>query len=578
MILFRLIGLFFDLLLSPLRLLRAGKIVRPGAWLSLTIDGPIRDVVSKPRFWQMRAQKAISLHSLNELVRYIAKDPRVKGLVVTIKSMSGGMASVTSLRSALERVRAAGKEVAVHLPMGGDTKEVYVATAANKILLGPTTQLAPLGFLSATRYVKSALDKAGVEPQVLACGEFKSAGETLMRDSMSPPQRAQLERLLDTFHGTVVDGIASGRNVSKERAAAIVDEAPYFGKAAVEAGLADDVAYDDEVADKLGIDPKRGQRGIVDAGSYLHRAKRPLFRKLRRPPVALVIPIHGAIAHAAGPFGGLSTDERTIRMLRAARHSSRVKGVILHIDSPGGSALASDLMHHEIVQLAREKPVVACMANVAASGGYYVAAPAACIVAQPTTVTGSIGVVAARLSLEPLLARLGINTEVIERGKHATLLSPMGPLSEEDRATLMRELDATYKAFVGVVADGREMPAEEVERLARGRVYTGKDALDVGLVDKLGGFDVALDELKKLLDAKVRDRVEVFLAKPPRQPIPVLDPPRDDDDADQKNEDKKKQAIAFLTALLPQSTERLLLESFSDRNDRIFAIGPITQT
>lgn len=572
MIVLRLFGLILDLLLLPLRLSRMGRITRPGTWLSLTIDGPIRDVARKPRFWQMRAQKAISLHFLNELVTFITRDRRIKGFLITIRSMNGGMASMTSLRSILTRARAAGKEVAVHLPMGGDMKEVLVASAASKVIIGPTTQLAPLGFRSANRYVKSALDKVGVEPQVFACGEFKSAGETLVRDSMSPPQRAQLERILDTFHSTLIDGIAEGRGVSRERATAIIDEAPYFGAAAVEAGLADEVAYEDEVAKKLGIEGGNG--ALIDAGRYLRRAKRPLFRRLRRPPVALVIPIHGAIAHAAGPFGGLSTDERVTRMIRAARHSRQVRGVILHIDSPGGSALASDLMHHEIVQLAREKPVVACMANVAASGGYYVAAPAEVIVAEPTTVTGSIGVVAARLSLDPLLRRLGVNTEVIERGKHATLLSPMGPLSEEDRAVVMRELDATYKAFVGVVASGREMPPDEVERLARGRVYTGKDAVAAGLVDVLGGFDVALTELKKLLKERDRDRVEVFLARPPRQSIPVLDPDDHEDD-----EENKKKAAALLLRLLPPSTERTMFElALGGRNERVFAIGPISQT
>jgi protease-4 len=171
-----------------------------------------------------------------------------------------------------------------------------------------------------------------------------------------------------------------------------------------------------------------------------------------RPPVVAVVPVHGAIAHAAGPLGGLSTDERVSRMVRAVRRSRRVRGVILDIDSPGGSALASDLMHHEIAQLAREKPVVACMGNVAASGGYYVAAPATCIVAQATTVTGSIGVIFARFSLEPLLSRLGIRTDAVEKGAHARLLSPVSPLDEPLRATIMREVDATYRAFIGVVA------------------------------------------------------------------------------------------------------------------------------
>jgi protease-4 len=246
-----------------------------------------------------------------------------------------------------------------------------------------------------------------------------------------------------------------------------------------------------------------------------------------------------------------------------------VHGVILHIDSPGGSALASDLMHHEIEQLAREKPVVACMANVAASGGYYVAAPASCIVAQPTTVTGSIGVVAARLSLEPVLSRLGITTEVVQKGRHAALLSAMGSIDAEARATIERELEATYRAFIGVVAAGREMANDEVERLARGRVYTGKDALDVKLVDRLGGFDIALEEVRRLLDRRVAERAVVRVAKPPRNPLPVPAPAKKDDG-------RRKVAQAILAAVLP-ARERMVME-LAASGERVLAISPITET
>ncbi|MDF2695431.1 MAG: Protease, partial [Labilithrix sp.] len=269
------------------------------------------------------------------------------------------------------------------------------------------------------------------------------------------------------------------------------------------------------------------------------------------------------------PFGALSTDERLARTVRAVRRDRRVKGVILHIDSPGGSALASDLMHHEIEQLGREKPVVACMANVAASGGYYVAAPAACIVAGATTVTGSIGVVAARLSLDPLLAQLGITTEVVEKGRHASLLSPTGPLDEEAKRTIERELDATYKAFIGVVANGRKLPESDVERLARGRVYTGKDALDAKLVDMLGGFDIALEELKRRLDRKVRDRVEVRMAKTPRHPLPPMEPP-------EQGQAARKAASALLAAILPPR-ERIAIE-LAASGERVLTLAPITET
>jgi protease IV len=276
-----------------------------------------------------------------------------------------------------------------------------------------------------------------------------------------------------------------------------------------------------------------------------------------------VIPVHGAIAHVSGPFESFATDERVTRMVRLARADRRVKGVVLHVDSPGGSALASDLMHHEIAMLAREKPVVCCMANVAASGGYYVAAPAHRVVCESTTVTGSIGVVAARLTAEALFEKLGVKTEVVKRGARAELLSPMRPIDDDQRSALARELDATYKAFIGVVATGRKMSPERVEELARGRVYGGNHALDLGLVDRVGGFSVAMDEMRKLLDARVRDRVEPRVLRVPRRPIPVLDPPRE-------------AASMILRALLP-AYERTLVELCLAR-ERVLAIGPIIET
>lgn len=538
MIVFRLLGLLFDLFRAPSRFF--GRRTVPGTWLEVTVDGPVVDVLPKPSFLglRLRAEKALSLARVDELVTKMIAEPNVAGLLVTLKSMKTGMAGASSLRAILARARRGGKEVVVYLPVGGDTKDVYVASVASKVLLGPSAQLAPLGFRAASRYYKRALDKAGVEPQVFSCGEFKSAGETLVRESMSEPQREQVSRLLETFHATVVDAIASGRALSRDRAVQLVDEGPFFGRAAVEAKLADDVAYEDEVQARIG-----SKKRPIPGGAWL-LARAPLFRSIGRKPIIAVIPIHGAITHAGGALGGISTDERVNRMIRLARKNPRVKGVILHIDTPGGSALASDLMHHEIAQLGREKPVVACMANVAASGGYYVAAPAKRIVAQPTTITGSIGVVAARVSLEPLLAKLGIRTEVVARGARSALLGGMGPLDEDDRRAIQRELDAMYNAFVNVVATGRGRPVAEIEPLARGRVYTGKDALDLGLVDALGGFDVALTEMHQLAPGTVG--ADVVVMRAPRGHVDLVDPP-------------KQAARMILGAVLPER-ERLLVE------------------
>ncbi len=568
MIFLRLIGLLFDLILLPLRLLVRSRGIKKGTFLTITIDGPVTDVIAPPRFWQIRSQKATSLYTVGEIIDRAAIDPRVRGLVVTLRSFEGGLASATSLRTLLGKMRRAGKEVCVYLPRGGGTKEVYVASVASKLVLGPCAQLSPLGFLSSSRYVRRALERAGIEPEILACGDYKSAGETLVRDEMSAPQREQLEMLLDGFHGTVIAAIAEGRRLTESAAAALVDNAPYFGEAAVEAGLADSVAYEDELAKTLGIDEPHPTRFFLDGGAYLAKKKQRLFRRLTRPPVIAVIPVHGAIAHVPGPFDNFATDERVTRMVRIARLDRRVKGVILHVDSPGGSALASDLMHHEIAMLAREKPVVCCMANVAASGGYYVAAPAHKVVCESTTVTGSIGVVAARLTAEALLARIGVKTEVVRRGRRAELLSPMRPIDEDSRAALQRELEATYKAFVAVVARGRRMKTERVEELARGRVYGGTHALQVGLVDAVGGFPVALAEVRKLIDAGVRDRVEPHVMRTPRRSIPVLDPP---------SKDAGRKAASLLLGSLLSPHERLLADLCLAK-ERVLAIAPITET
>lgn len=549
MLLLRLIGLVFDLVLLPLRLWARSRAVPRGALVHLVIDGGVADVVPPPRFWEIRRQHATSLHDVARLVDAIAADGRVKGLLVTVRQLSCGMAAATSLRAQLARLRASGKEVAVHLPMGGGTKEVLVASGASRVLVAPATHLSPLGFLSSTRYVRRALDRAGIEPEVFACGEYKSAGENLMRDRMSDAQREQLDRLLTGFHDAFVDAVAEGRSLPRERVVALVDGAPYSPEASVAEKLADGIAYEDEVPAALGLS---GRRALVDADAYLARSERPLVRALGRPPVIAVVPVHGTIAHAAGPLGAFATDERVAKLVRAARMDRRVRGVVLHVDSPGGSALASDRMHHELVQLAREKPLVACMANVAASGGYYVSAPARRIVCEPTSITGSIGVVAARLTLEPLLAKLGITTETVRRGAHAGLLGPTQPIDDEERAALRRELDATYRTFVSVVARGRGMQEERVEALARGRVYTGRDAHAAGLVDVLGGFDAALAELRAMLPPEVRGRAVVRVPRVPRKDVPPLDPP------------------SVLAALLP-ARERGFFE-LALRGDRILAL------
>jgi protease-4 len=299
----------------------------------------------------------------------------------------------------------------------------------------------------------------------------------------------------------------------------LIDEAPHRAKDAVRNGLIDAEAYEDEVEAKLVRDGEPDVAGkkpvIVPAARWLAGRRGPTFVPLGEPDVVGVIRVHGPIALASGSPLPMATDEPIIQLARKARTDPHVRAVILHIDSPGGSALASDRIHHELVRLAAEKPLIACMANVAASGGYYVAAPAHVIVAEPTTITGSIGVVAARFSAAPLFARLGITTNEVQRGARAGLLDPFATLDDDEKRAIDKEIEGIYEAFVQVVADGRGKTLEQIHAVAEGRVWTGKDALTYGLVDKLGGFALAL--------ALARERLGPGAAK--LQPK-VLVPPR----------------------------------------------------
>jgi len=287
-------------------------------------------------------------------------------------------------------------------------------------------------------------------------------------------------------------------------------------------------------------------------------------RALQRMGAIGVVKVHGAIAGDAGlPFRSMAFDERVIAAVRLARINPFVRGVILHVDSPGGSALASDRMHHELSALALEKPLVACMGDVAASGGYYVAVAAHAIVAQPTTLTGSIGVIGARVTLDPLLARLGIATEVIARGAHARLLDPMLPMSDDERDAVGREIEHIYQAFLRVVAAGRHTSVDDVHALAQGRVWTGADAHARGLVDHLGGFEDALDVLRQRIGSGA-DRLRVVTLRPPAHGTPVLDPP----------ERKAASTVAgVLEALAP--TLGVDASWLALRGERVLALDPV---
>ena len=488
----------------------------------LTLDGPVVELADRRPWWQRMPSRATSLIRVRELVRLVAADPKVNGLVIEIRSLHAGAAVATSLRQALIRLKESNKSLFAYLPMGGGSREMLVASAADKIVIGPASSIAPLGVAVETRYFRRVLDRIGVLPEIFARGEFKTAGESLARDSMSTEQREQLGAVLDVMEGELVDALGEGRRRSPEEVRALVDGGPYRAPDAVARNLADATGYDDDLAGVFSNgDGKRAK--LVSDKSYL-AVRRAAPRRQGIGVVKLRGPI---VSRAPLAVGRVAESERVIASLRAAREAKGVRGVVILIDSPGGSVLASDRIYHEVVRLAEKKPVVAYFVNVAASGGYYVAAGAHAIVAQPTTVTGSIGVVAAHLVLSPLFNKLGIVTELVKRGARADMLSPSRPLDEGEREAMSHEIEGYYKEFVDIVARGRSRSPEDIEKLARGRVYSGAEAYRLGLVDRLGDFETALDVVRERIGetrplGPVVIKPPRTMPKPPELPTPFV--------------------------------------------------------
>ncbi|MFO0674914.1 MAG: signal peptide peptidase SppA [Polyangiaceae bacterium] len=526
MILVRILASFFRVLFLPFAALRRRNAAGTSGWLALELRGSVTELPAPRRYRWFRRREGVALPAVVRALAEAAKDPRVRGLLLTVKNPSLGMATATSLRRALSSFRASGKKVTVHLPLGGGSKETYLASVGDLVVTGPRTSIAPVGFASHVRYVRGALDRVHVTPEIYARGRYKSAGEQLAREGMSEAQREQLEALHDTNFEVFVDAIASGRSVTPERAREWIDSAPHDAESAKTKGLVDAVAYEDELDVVVGADVvKQVPRALA---AYLGRRAPRRLSPLRPRATIGVVAVHGAIVHARETgFGRGAEDDAVVGALRLARKNPRIHGVVLSVDSPGGGALASDRIHHEVVRLAREKPVVCAMANVAASGGYYVAAPCHVIVAEPTTITGSIGVVSARFALDALLESIGIRTEVVHRGARSEMFSTTRAFRDEERAVVERDLDVFYRGFVRIVAEGRSMTEDAVHQVAQGRVWSGRDAKRVGLVDELGGMDTAIGIVCAKIGVRPEDvPVEVLRGDKRSTPLPVPDPPK----------------------------------------------------
>jgi len=441
------------------------------------------------------------LADLLDGLRRARSDQRVRGLVAKVGGRPVGLAMVQEIRRAVEEFRDAGKLTVAWAETFGEFSAgnvpYYLATAFETIYLQPSGDLGLTGIAVERFFLRGALDHLGVDFQVAKRHEYKSAAEQLTERSFSGPAREATERLAASVTGQLTDAIAERRRLDPADVRELIDRGPFLADQAHQAGLVDELGYRDEVYSR--VRKQAGQDAILQhLGRYQRsRALAERARRLPSPPGRCVALIYatGPIRRGRsgrGPLSGAMGSDTIGAALRGAAADDRARAIVLRVNSPGGSYVASDTIWREVVRARNAgKPVVVSMGDVAASGGYFISMAADAIVAQPGTVTGSIGVLSGKPVLSELLGRAGVTTDSVAEGAHSQMFKATRPFSEEEWALVNNWLDHIYADFTGKVAEGRRMTADRVHELARGRVWTGADALANGLVDELGGLDRA---------------------------------------------------------------------------------------
>jgi protease IV len=455
----------------------------------------------EPRARFLSAPDESYFHLLKR-VREASRDPSLGGLLLVLDEVDLSLAQVEELRDLVAAVRAAGRPVVAYLDEASGTRAYYLATAADRVVMHPSASLDLKGLSTEMLYFRGTLDLLGVEPQFVKRSDYKSGPEPYTRTGPSDAEREQTETLLDDLYGAIVAAVATGRKRTADEARALVDGGPWTAAQAEEKGLVDDLLYPDDLEDDLGDVFPEGYH--VD-DEYLARMDQSGWRAPRAIAVVVVEgPIVSGPSQAPGLLGGAATGAETVvKALDQARQDPSVKAVVLRVDSPGGSAFASEDIAHAVDRLREDgKPVVASMGGVAASGGYYVLSGAGAIYAEPSTITGSIGVYSGRFSLAGLYDRIGVDATIFSRGRHAAMDASSRPWDPSDLAVVEREVEATYDRFKQRVAAGRKLDPAVVERVARGRVWSGSRASTLGLVDASGGLYDAVDRARQ--DAGMR--------------------------------------------------------------------------
>lgn len=471
---------------------------------------------------------ALVLREADEALEAAGRDERVKALVIRAGWGEPGLAQMQELRAAVADFRAGGKPVVAFAETFGEagngTLHYFLASAAGEVWMQPSGDLDITGFALEQPFLRPLLQDIGARAQVAQREEYKGAMSFLTEDALPAPQRENLQRYLDSAIMQIATAIAEARNLEAGAVRDLIDRAPYRGPQAVQLGLVDRLGYWDEV--EAAVNDAAGT--ALDDWLPLSDYRRTLPEPDETAPVIALVHGQGPIILAEsddGPlFGSVTMAAVDVaEALAAAIDDPEVEAIVFRVDSPGGSYVGSDTIWRE-VRRARElgKPVVVSMGNLAASGGYFVAAPADRIVAQPGTITGSIGVVSGKVSLQELWDEVGVNWDGVQAGRRAAMWSPNAPFSSDEWDWLQRTLDDTYADFTGKVAEGRGLTREQVLAVAKGQIWSGADAKDAGLVDALGGYRTAVALAKDAAALPTEADVRLRPYPAPRDPFAAL--------------------------------------------------------